>query len=134
MSDINKQVVKRGFEARSAGRITDWMDTLDPDIEWDISAYPVEGFPLQGAGRAEFVAHVTKYWSVWNDYAQDLKEIIDAGEKVVVVLHEHARVRNSDADLERDVATVWTIQNGKRVRFEAFPSRAEALSAVGIDA
>ncbi len=133
MSEENKQVVQRGFEARSAGRLYDWVETLDPDIEWDISAFPVDGFPTTGSGRAEFVAHVNKYWSVWNDYAQDLAEMLDTGDHVIVVLREHARVRNSDADLEREIASVWTIEDGRRVRFQAFPSRAEALRAVGIE-
>ena len=133
MSDENKQVVQRGHEARSAGRIGDWIETLDPDIEWDISGYPVRRLPGAGRGRKEFVAHVTKYWSLWNDYSQDVKEMIDAGDNVVVVLHEHARMRNSDVDVERDVATVWTIQDGKRVRFRAFASREDALRAAGIE-
>ena len=50
----------------------------------------------RGSGRNEFVAHVTKYWSLWNDYSQDVKEMIDEGDNVVVVLREHARLRNSD--------------------------------------
>jgi ketosteroid isomerase-like protein len=130
MSDQNKQVVQRGHEARTTGRIVDWIETLDPQIEWDISGYPVAGFPRRGSGRKEFVAHVTKYWSLWNDYSQDLKELIEEGDNVVVVLAEHARLRNSDADLEREVAAVWTIENGKRVRFRAFASRGDALQAI----
>jgi ketosteroid isomerase-like protein len=130
MSDQNKQVVQCGQEARSKGRIVDWIDTLDPQIEWDISGSPVAGFPQQGTGRNEFVAHVAKYWSLWNDYSQDVKEMIEEGDNVVVVLSEHARLRNSDADLEREVAAVWTIENGKRVRFRAYASRDAALAAV----
>ena len=79
------------------------------------------------------MAHVNKYWSVWNDYSQDVKEMLDTGEHVIVVFNEHARVRNSDADLEREVAAVWTVADGRRTRFEAFGSRAEALRAVGIE-
>ncbi len=63
---------------------------------------------------------MNKYWSVWNDYAQDVKEMMDTGDHVIVVLREHARVRNSDADLEREIASVWTIEDGRRVRFQAF--------------
>jgi ketosteroid isomerase-like protein len=133
MTEHNRQVVRRGFEARSAGRIYDWMETLDPDIEWDISGYPVEGFPLRGAGRSEFIGHVARYWSIWNDYAQDVKEMYETGDRVVVVMHEHARRRNSDADLERDVVAVWTIAGGRRVRFQAFADREAALQAAGID-
>jgi ketosteroid isomerase-like protein len=130
MTDENKQVVERGHEARSTGRIVDWIDTLDPEIEWDISGYPVAGFPQRGTGRNEFVAHVAKYWSMWNDYSQDVKEMIEERNTVVVVLSEHARLRSSDADLDREVAAVWTIENGKRIRFQAFASREDALQAV----
>jgi ketosteroid isomerase-like protein len=131
MTDVNKQVVQRGHEARTTGRIGDWLETLDPDIEWDISGYPIAGFPQRGSGRNEFVAHVTKYWSLWNDYTQDVKEMIDVGDDVVVVLREHARLRNSDTDLEREVAAVWTIENGRRVRFRAYASREDAMRALG---
>lgn len=130
MTDENKQVVERGHEARTTGRIGDWIETLDPEIEWDISGYPVAGFPQRGSGRNEFVAHVSKYWSLWNDYSQGVKEMIEEGDNVVVVLSEHARLRNSDADLEREVALVWTIEEGRRVRFRAFASREAALQAV----
>ena len=132
MSESNKQVVQRGFEARSEGRFYDWIETLDSNIEWDISAFPVEGFPDRGSGRAEFVAHVTRYWSVWNDYSQNVKEMLDTGDRVVVVLSEHARERNSDADVQREIASVWTVENGRRVRFQAFGSREEAMRAAGI--
>jgi ketosteroid isomerase-like protein len=133
VSDMNKQVVQRGHEARSTGRIIDWVETLDPEIEWDISGYPVAGFPKTGTGRNEFVAHVAKYWSMWNDYSQDVKEMMEQGNNVIVVLSEHARLRSSDADLEREVAAVWTIENGKRVRFRAYGSREDALEAVRQD-
>jgi ketosteroid isomerase-like protein len=130
MADQNKQVVERGHEARTTGRIADWIETLDPHIEWDISGYPVAGFPQQGSGRNEFVAHVSKYWSLWNDYSQDVAEMIEEGDEVIVVFQEHARMRNSDADLERELAAVWTIRESRRVRFRAFASREAALEAV----
>ncbi|HEX3511563.1 MAG TPA: nuclear transport factor 2 family protein [Solirubrobacteraceae bacterium] len=133
MSQDNTEVVRRGQEARSAGRIGEWITTLDPEIEWDISGYPLPDFPLQGKGRAAFVAHVTKYWSIWNDYSQTVQKTVDIGDEVLVFLHESARLRNCDEFVERDVATIWTIENGVRVRFRAFEHRADALKAAGLD-
>jgi ketosteroid isomerase-like protein len=133
MSRENLDVVRRGYEARSAGRIVEWIDTLDPDIEWDISGYPLPDFPERGSGRDAFVGHVTKYWSLWNDYAQTVVKTVDAGDDVVVFLHECARLRGSDEAVERDVATIWTIHDGVRVRFRAFERPADALKAVGVD-
>lgn len=133
MSKENTEVVRRGQEARSAGRIGEWIDTLDPDIEWDISGYPMPDFPVTGKGRAEFVAHVTKYWSLWNDYSQTVQKTFDVGDDVLVVLHEYARMRNSDEAVERDVATIWTIRGGRRVRFRAFQDPAEAFRFAGLE-
>jgi ketosteroid isomerase-like protein len=133
VSRENIQLVQRGHEARSAGRIAEWIDTLDPEIEWDISGYPLPDFPITGRGRASFVRHITKYWSLWNDYAQTVEKKIDVGDDVVVILRERARMRNSDVAVERDVATVWTIHDGVRVRFRAFEHPADALKAVGVE-
>jgi ketosteroid isomerase-like protein len=133
VSQENMEVVRRGHEARSAGRIGEWINTLDPDIEWDISGYPVPDFPVRGSGRDSFVRHITKYWSLWNDYVQTVENTVDVGDDVVVLLRERARLRNSDAPVEREVAMVWTIHNGVRVRFRAFECQADALKAAGID-
>jgi ketosteroid isomerase-like protein len=130
----NVEVVQRGAAARSAGRIGEWINTLDPNIEWDISGYPLPEFPVRGSGRDAFVRHITKYWSLWNDYAQTVEKTIDVGDDVLVVLRECARMRNSDAPVEREVATIWTIHDGVRVRFRAFERPADALKAVGMDA
>jgi ketosteroid isomerase-like protein len=133
VSRDNIEVVRRGHDARSAGRVGEWIETLDPNIEWDISGYPLPDFPERGSGRDSFIGHITKYWSLWNDYAQTVEKTIDVGDDVVVILRERARRRNSDAAVEREVATVWTVRNGVRVRFRAFERPADALKAVGID-
>jgi ketosteroid isomerase-like protein len=133
VSRENVEVVQRGQQARSAGRIAEWVATLDPDIEWDISGYPLPEFPERGSGRDAFVGHITKYWSLWNDYTQTVKRTVDVGDDVVVVLRECARLRNSDALMEREVATIWTIHDGVRVRFRAFESPDAALKALGVD-
>jgi ketosteroid isomerase-like protein len=133
VSRQNVEVIRRGHEARSAGRIGEWIDTLDPQIEWDISAYPVAGFPERGRGRDKFVRHVTKYWSLWNDYSQAVVKTVDVGDEVLVILRERARLRNSDTPTERQVATIWTIHDGVRIRFRAFESPDDAMRAVGID-
>jgi ketosteroid isomerase-like protein len=134
VSRQNVEVIRRGHEARSAGRIGEWIHTLDPQIEWDISGFPVAGFPERGRGRDAFVRHVSRYWSQWNDYSQSVEKTVDVGDEVLAILSERARLRDSDAPMERQVATIWTIRDGVRVRFRAFESPADALRAVGIDA
>ena len=89
--------------------------------------------PEHGTGRGPFVGHVTKYWSRWNDYSQTVERTIEVGDDVVVILRERARMRNSDAVVDREVATIWTVRDGVRVRFRAFEHPTDALKAAGVE-
>jgi ketosteroid isomerase-like protein len=129
----NIDVVRRGQEARSTGRFYEWIHTLDPDIEWDISGHPLPDFPECGVGRDLFIGHVAKYWSRWNDYAQTVKRTIEVGDDVVVILLERARERNSDGRRPRSRNSLNRPRYGVRVRFRAFEDSADALRAAGID-
>ena len=132
MSQENVEVVKSSFEFWRDGRIGEWIETLDADIEWDISAHPLPDFPDRGRGRDAFVGHMAAYSSGWTDYEASSKEMIDRGDDVVVVLHERARMPGSDVTLERDLPSVWTVRGGRCVRLRVFQTRAEALGAVGL--
>lgn len=131
MSQENVEAVKRSFELWRDGRIGAWIETLEPEIKWDVSAHPLPDFPNIGSGRDALVGHLGAYLSGWNDYETSIKELIDRGDEVVVIIHERARVRDSDVVLDRDLAHVWTVRDGHGVRFRVFKTRAEALDAVG---
>ena len=87
-------------------------------------------FPDRGSGRDAFVGHMANYLSGWTDYEASPKELIDRGDDVVVILHERARMPDSDMMLDRDLPSVWTVRDGRAVRFRVFKTRAEALEAV----
>jgi len=127
MSRENVELVRRGFEHWRAGRTGEWVATIDPDIAWDISAHPLPDFPDRGSGRDAFVRHMTDYFAGWTDYEATVQESIDVGDEVVLILHERARMRASDSILDRDLPVVWTVRNGRNVRFRVFKTRAEAL-------
>ena len=132
MSEKNVELVRRSFELWQDGRIDEWVETLDADIEWDISAHPLPDFPNIGSGRDALVGNLGAYLSGWNDYEPSIKELIDRGDEVVVIIHERARMRDSDMVLDRDLAHVWTVRDGRGVRFRVFKTRAEALEAAGL--
>ena len=132
MSEENVEAVKRSFELWRDGSIGEWIETLDPDLEWDVSAHPLPDFPNRGSGRDAFLRHLGDYVSGWNDYEVSSGELIDAGDEVVLILHERARMRDSDMMLDRDLPTVWTVRDGRAVRHRVFKTRAEALEAAGL--
>ena len=73
-----------------------------------------------------------RYWGTWDEYRLDVQELVDAGESVVLVLHEQGRGKGSGVPFEREFAQVWTFHRGKVIRWEVFPDKVAALEAAGL--
>jgi ketosteroid isomerase-like protein len=71
-----------------------------------------------------------RWLGAWESYTAEAEELIDAGDQVVVVHHEHGRGRGSGAEVDNRSANLFDVRNGKIVRRRPFPDRAEALEAV----
>jgi ketosteroid isomerase-like protein len=132
MSQENVEYVREAFDRFQAGD-AGWADLVHPDVEWDISAHPLPDVPNTGRGRDNLLTAVlATYLGGWLDYRSEIKEIIDAGDDVVLVLHETARLRDSGATLDRDIVQVWTVSGREWVFFRVFPTKAQALEAIGL--
>jgi ketosteroid isomerase-like protein len=68
----------------------------------------------------------------WATYRTTIDELIDAGERVVVLLRDHERREDMDAEVEIIGAAIWTIRDGKVARIEHHSDRAQALEAAGL--
>jgi len=133
MSEENVEVVRRGMELFLGGDFDGWRNTIDPDIGWDISTHPLPDVPNLGRGRDALVTDMLAvYMSGWIDYTAEIRETVDAGDHVVLVLHETAQMRDSGVPLDRDLVHVWTVRDGRATFLRVFRTRAEALAAVGL--
>jgi ketosteroid isomerase-like protein len=132
MSRENMELVATSWDLWLRRDFDGWLDTIDADIEWDISAYPLPDWPDRGKGREEWLRHLSAYLAAWIDHTQEVLELIDAGDDVVVVVRETARMRDSGATLDRNINFVFTVRDGRAVRFRVFLTRDEALEAVGL--
>ena len=133
MSQDSVEVVRRSFELWLRGDLEAWLETIDPDIGWDISTHPLPDVPNYGRGRDAFATDMlATYVSGFNDYSAEMKELVDAGAHVVAVLHEMATMRETGVTLDRDLVQVWTVQNGLGAFLRVFRTKAEALEAAGL--
>ena len=132
MSQENVEIVLEGFRRFQAGDLR-WADGwVHPEIEWDFSAYPLADLPTVGRGRTALLGVIETYMSGWRDLRQEITEVIDAGDDVLVVIHETAGLRGSDAVLERDVSHLWTVEDGVWTRWRLYATREEAFEAAGL--
>jgi ketosteroid isomerase-like protein len=131
VSAENVELVRRAFEPWRAGDLEELARYLDPDIEWDVSRYPVADFPDTGRGRSQFLHNMAGYVGGWVDYRPTDLELTDMGDDVIAMTHEYARIRDTDVEIDREVAVVWTVRDGLFTRFRIFRTREDAIEALG---
>ena len=134
MSQENVEAIRRSFELWLSGDLDAWLATVDPDVGWDLSAHPMPDVPNEGRGRDAFVEALATYMSGWNDYEAEVKDVIDAGEQVVAVIQETARMRGTDVLLDRNLIYLWTVRDGRGTFVRVFRTKEEALEAAGLRA
>lgn len=132
MSDENVQVVRRFYAAWSRDEeLPGPTELMDPEIEYVNPSGAVE--PGIRRGRGEFSRAVEKVFAGWDIWTVEPKQLHAVGEdRVAVVAHYRYRIQGSEADLETRMSHVWTLRDGKVVRFAWFHEPADALEAAGL--
>ena len=132
MSRENVEIVERGYAAFGRRDVPAMIELLGEDFELDISGHPVPDFPDHGVGTKHFVDFLATYLAGFDDYTLQIVRVEEAGDEIVALLHDSARIRGSEAVVERDLAHVWTVRAGKLRRLRAYNAHAHALEAVGV--
>ena len=55
MSQENVDLIRLGTELWLSGDFEGWLETIDPEIGWDISTHPLSDVPNRGRGREAFI-------------------------------------------------------------------------------
>ena len=80
-------------------------------------------------GREAAYESVEQWMEMFDHFEWEVKETIDLGEHVVVVLEERARVRGSNALVDHSYGVLVTVRDGKLARVQWFADRDTALAA-----
>jgi ketosteroid isomerase-like protein len=130
MSRQNVEIVRECIESFQRGDYATAMEALDPEIEYELTHFP-DGKIYHGH---DGVREAFRIWiGTWEDYRQELDELIDAGDnEVIALVREFGRGIGSGIELERPTAGVWTLRNGKAVRIRFYEGREAALEAVAL--
>jgi ketosteroid isomerase-like protein len=106
----------------------------DPEVEYDMSESP--WLDLGGVYRGmESVRRLWREWlTAWDTFHFEY-ELVDAGDRVVVLLDTRMRGRSTGIEVAAGkTAFVTTFRNGRIVHNKLYLSHSEALEAVGVSA
>jgi ketosteroid isomerase-like protein len=130
MSQENVELVRQGYEAWRRTRQLDF-DLLDPDIEWVLHGTPAGDVVYRGwDGVRSWFAEQDDTWSDQWWEVEDVRETPDGAVLALVVAH--AVGRDSAVPVSLPLANIWTIEEGRAIRFEMFIDRKAALEAAGL--
>ena len=112
------------------------MEAITRDFDPQIVRIEPEGFPTAGTyrGITEVQAHVTKGRGTWAEGTCDPEKFFVNGDKVVVYLHAHVRLKNTDAWVGGRFADGFVFRHGKITYYRSFGERADALKWAEIEA
>ncbi len=129
MSEEHVDIVRRQLEAYLRGDNESALAAYHPEVELDVSIRP-EGRVYRGV---EGLVEAIRSWTgTWEDYRFEVEEIIDAGDKVLVVDHQMGRGKGSGAPLDQQTFWVYTLREGKITHLVWLPTREQALEAAGL--
>ena len=83
-------------------------------------------------GGADANRALRRIFEVYDDFRVEAAEYVDAGDTIVVVVRGHGTARGSGLQMDQRLAQAWAVREGKPVRMEQYPTRSEALKAVGL--
>jgi ketosteroid isomerase-like protein len=134
MSQENVDIIRRAFDEFTRGGWEPLMGTVwDSEIVWNMSPTGIPGLGTY-RGFDELRSFFEDWFSTFpfDEWEQEVEEVIDCGEQVVVLTRQRGRGSASGAGVELEYAQVVEFRDGKVVHVDVYLDRAQALQAVGV--
>ena len=116
-------LIRESYEAMNEGQF-DWMaDHFPPDFE----LVPTAGSGEKFVGPENISRWFDEIAEAWETIRTDVQEVVDFGDRVVVLGRIRNRGRGSGIEMDVVAAHLWTVENGVPIRVELIGDREETL-------
>ena len=127
MAEANVEALQRGYEALNRGDLSVVLELLDPAIEWH------EPAPSPDAGTHTGRDSFERFFRSWIDsfdgFRVEPEQVVERDDKLIAVVHQSGRGRASGVEVDARLAHVWTVNEGRAIRWEAVANVDDALRA-----
>ena len=117
MGEADVEALERGYAALNRGDLSVVLDLLDPDIEWHEPGWSPEGGTHRG--RDSFERFFRGWIESFDGFRVEPERVVQRGDQLVAVVRQTGAGRASGVQVETRLAHVWTVANGKAVRWES---------------
>jgi ketosteroid isomerase-like protein len=132
MSQENVALVVRAFTEAMAGN---W-EAVAPFVSTEVELHGTIGGFEEGhtyRGPAEVMTEFERDdGEAWAERTLEPERVVDAGDKVVVLLHEKRTGRDSGVPIESHTGVMFQVRDDLIVRIRGFMDPAAALEAAGL--
>jgi ketosteroid isomerase-like protein len=129
-AERNVEVVRALYDAWARDDFPGPMELLDPEIEYVNPEGAVE--PGTRRGIDEFTNAIERVFEGWATWRMEPERFESVGNQVAVVLRYAARGRSSGVDVEGRESALWTLHDGRVVRYAWFHDPHDVVDAVGL--
>jgi ketosteroid isomerase-like protein len=131
VSQQNVEFVRAMYEHWARGDFP--ASFMDPEVEHSRIGAQTPDMEGEWRGLEAFSRVFAEYLHAFSDLRIEAEEIIDLDDDRVLVLSRHtAEGKLSGAPIEHELGDLFTVRDGKIVRYESYWDRAVALKAVGL--
>src|SRR4029453_14804552 len=127
MAQEKVQIVPRTYEATNSGDYDTAESYLHPEIEFHTYVRSPEAGVYRGKEAVR--QYNLGLFQQFERIRFELEELVDAGDRAVVVTTHHALPKGGQQEMNAHVAEVWTIRDGLLAERRSYSSRNEALEA-----
>jgi ketosteroid isomerase-like protein len=113
---------RRDFDGVLAG--------VDPEVE--LYEWPDAPGARSYRGPDEVLLAIENWFDAWEWMDVVVEDTVEAGDRVLVTLHQRAKGKGSAIEVEIRTWNVYTFRDGKLLRMQLFTGREPALEAFGV--
>ena len=132
MSAENVAAVKATYDAFAAGDVPAVLGAMSPAIEWnEAENFPyADGNPYRGP-EAVLGGVFARIGGEWDGFAVVPEQIHDAGDTVIMTGRYTGIYKATGRPINCQVAHLWTLEDGKVVRFQQLVDTLAVARCVG---
>jgi len=132
-STSNARLVSSLYEAFGRGDVPAVLGMFDQNLVWEEaegSTY-ADKSPYRGP-QAVAEGLFQRLGTEWNGFRVNPQQIIDGGETVVVLGRYAGTYKRTGKPLDSQFAHVWTVRNGRVVKFQQYTDTAQYARVTGL--